>query len=111
MPETPTSPWPEDFFDFAFVPATDDKLTLLTTLAESEDWTYQHAVSEHPYPILFNYVRYTYHRVAEENKIALSEDGQFSCFNTGLVTPAIPDSNPGQGDLQARASGSSRRHF
>ncbi len=87
MPETPTSPWPEDFFDFTFFPATDDKLTLLTTLAESEDWTYQHAVSEHPYPILFNYVRYTYHRVAEENKIALSEDGQFSCFNTGLVTP------------------------
>jgi len=87
MPETPTSPWPEDFFDFAFIPATDDRLADLKDLAEPEDWTYEHTPSDHPYPILFNYIRYTYRRIAEENKIALSEDGQFSCFNTGLVTP------------------------
>lgn len=87
MPETPTSPWPEDFFDFAFIAAPNERLAKLVALAEPEEWTYQHAASEHPYPILFNYVRYTYRRVAEENKIALSEDGQFSCFNTGLVTP------------------------
>jgi serine/threonine protein kinase len=37
-------------------------------------------------------VQYTYKRLAEEHKIALSEDGQFSCFNTGLVTahPVVP---------------------
>lgn len=86
MPETTTSPWPEDFFEFAFVPVVDDRLQELSALAEKEDWTYQRSVSDHPYPILFNYIRYTYHRVAEENKIALSEDGQFSCFNSGLVT-------------------------
>lgn len=87
MEEMATSPWPDEFFGFAYIAAVDDRLRELTDFAESEDWTYQHTQSEHPYPILFNYVRYTYHRVAEENKIALSEDGQFSCFNTGLVTP------------------------
>ena len=87
MPELRTSPWPEGLFEFAFIPVFDDHLEELAQLAEQEDWAYQHAPSEHPYPILYNYVHYTYRRVAEENKIALSEDGQFSCFNTGLVTP------------------------
>jgi hypothetical protein len=87
MTDPSTSPWPGDLFDFAFMPASDDQLRTLAGLAEEEDWSYQHAPSEHPFPILFNFVRYTYRRVAEENKIALSEDGQYSCFNTGLVTP------------------------
>jgi hypothetical protein len=87
MEEMGTSPWPEEFFDFAYIAATDDRLQELADLAEPEDWTYQHAQSDHPYPILFNYIRYTYLRVAQENKIALSEDGQFSCFNIALVTP------------------------
>ncbi len=87
MAETATSPWPDDFFDFAYIPAIDDKLRELSELAEKEDWTYQHTQSNHPYPILFNYIRYTYRRAAEENKIGLSENGQFSCSNTGLVTP------------------------
>jgi Domain of unknown function (DUF3825) len=87
MPETPTSPWPEDLFDFAFIYVVNDRLQQLAAMAETEDWTYKHTQSEHPFPILFNYVRYTYRRVAEEGKIALSEDGQFACFNTGLVTP------------------------
>lgn len=82
-----SSPWPEDLFDFAFIPVVDDQLRDLAGLAEGEDWTYQHTHSDHPYPILFNYVRYTYRRVAEETKITLSENGQYSCFNTGLVTP------------------------
>lgn len=87
MPDPNTSPWPGDFFDFAFIPAIDEQLRDLAGFAEVEDWTYQHTHSDHPYPILFNFVRYTYRRVAEEGKITLSEDGQYSCFNTGLVTP------------------------
>lgn len=87
MPEGATSPWPENLFDFAFVYAPNERLHELAEAAEDEDWTYQRTQSEHPFPVLYNYVRYTYRRVAEENKIALSEDGQFSCFNTGLVTP------------------------
>jgi hypothetical protein len=82
-----STPWPEDFFEFAFVPEIDEQLEDLSSLAEPEDWLYHHTESEHPFPILFNYIRCTYARLAEEHKIALSEDGQFSCFNTGLVTP------------------------
>lgn len=82
-----TSVWPNDLFEFAFIPAIDERLKDLAELAEEEDWTYQHIQNEHPLPILFNYIRYTYCRLAEENKIARSEDGQFCCFNTGLVTP------------------------
>jgi hypothetical protein len=78
--------WPDDFFAFAFMPDTDAQLRALAADAEPEDWVYQYTPSDHPYPILFNYVRYTYRRVAEESKIALSDDGQFACFNTGLVT-------------------------
>lgn len=85
MSET-TSPWQDDLLGFAFIPAFDEQLGNLSDLAEEEDWTYQHTPSEHPYPVLYNYIRYTYRRVAEENKVALSEAGQFSCFNTGLVT-------------------------
>lgn len=81
-----TTPWPEDFFDFAFVPALDEQLENLAGTAEPEDWRYHHTASEHPFPVLFNYIRYTYRRIAEENKIALSESGQFCVFNTGLVT-------------------------
>ena len=64
----------------------DEQLAILVKLAEDEDWRYHHSETEHPFPILYNYIRYTYRKLAEENKISLSEDGQFTCFNTGLVT-------------------------
>jgi hypothetical protein len=79
--------WPEELFDFAWFPEIDDRLQELAGEAEAEDWEYHNTSSDHPYPILYNYIRYTYRRLAEERKIALSEDGQFVCMNTGLVTP------------------------
>ena len=51
--------WPEDLFQFAFVPDTDSQLKALAEEAEPEDWGYQYTQSDHPYPILYNYVRYT----------------------------------------------------
>lgn len=86
MPEPLTSPWSADLFDFAWIADMDNQLQVLSELAEDEDWNYHHAPSDHANPVLYNYIRYTYSRVAEENKISLSDDGQFSCFNTGLVT-------------------------
>lgn len=80
--------WPEDLFQFAFVPEPNDRMAELAELSEDEDWDYHNSATPHPRPILFNYVRYTYHRLAEEKKIALSEDGEYCCFNTGLVTEA-----------------------
>lgn len=79
--------WPSDLFDFAFIPEINDQLPNLAEKSEPEDWEYQYTTSDYQLPILYNYIRYTYRRVAEERKIALSEDGQFACFNTGLVTP------------------------
>ena len=78
--------WPEELFDFGYIPLN-IYLPALYDLAEDEDWGYHHAASsEHEHPVLYHYVKYTYKRVAEEHKIGLSEDVQFSCFNTGLVT-------------------------
>ncbi len=80
------STFPEKLFDFAFIPLGLDNLDQLRKLAEEENWSYQYHADEHPHPVLFYYLQYTYKRLAEERKITLSEDGQFSCFNTGLVT-------------------------
>ena len=80
------SVWPADLFDFAFIKDFDKKLDDLAALAEPENWDYQSSPSNQKKPILLNYVRYTYSRLSEEGKIELSGDGQFSVFNTGLVT-------------------------
>lgn len=79
--------WPDDFFDFAYIPDMGAQLADLAKECEHDDWAYHNTPSDHAHPVLFNYVRYTYRRIAEENKIALSDDGQFACFNLGLVTP------------------------
>ena len=79
--------WPEDLFEFAWFPNRDDQLRELADQAEEEDWQYQYTPKEYAVPILFNYIRYTYRRLAEERKINLSANGDFACFNTGLVTP------------------------
>jgi Domain of unknown function (DUF3825) len=78
--------WPESLFDLIFIPHIDEKLEELARLAEPEEWNYQHTQSEHAQPILYNYLHYTYRRLAEEGKIAISVDGQFISLNTGLVT-------------------------
>ena len=83
--------WPKKLFDFAFIPLSPttakDNLQELCDLAEDEDWGYHHIEpGEHDHPVLYHYIKSTYERVAEEDKIGLSEDGQFACFNTGLVT-------------------------
>lgn len=82
----PSTAWPDSLFDLIFIPHLDEKLTALADLAEPEEWDYQHTQDEHPKPILYNYLHYTYKRLAEENKIGVSDDGQTIAFNTGLVT-------------------------
>ena len=79
--------WQEELFDFSFMHDWDAQLGVLATDAEKEDWEYHHSPSAKPFPVLANYIKYTYKRVAEEGKIAVSENGQYACFNSGLVTP------------------------
>ena len=77
--------FPENIFDLAFVRGYSEGLPELRELAEEEDWEYR-TRTDRPNPILTNYVSHTYKRLVEENKIAISGDGQKLCFNTGLVT-------------------------
>lgn len=78
--------FPEHFRDFVFMPKFDDNVDFLASLAEPEDWDYKSMPSHHPKSILRNYLTYTYKRVAEEKKIAVTTDEEFSCWNTGLIT-------------------------
>lgn len=50
-------------------------------MALNEPWEY----NKKPNALLDNYIRYTYARIKDEGKIALSEDGLCGCWNTGLV--------------------------
>lgn len=77
--------FPDNIFELAFVRGYGDGLPELASLAEQEDWEFR-TPSEHPNPILTNYVSYTYKRLVEERKIAINSNGQKLCFNTGLVT-------------------------
>lgn len=78
--------FPELFRDFAFVPKFDENIQQLSELAEPEDWNYKNTQSQHDHPVLRNYVTYTYRRVAEEKKIAVTTDEEYCCWNCGLIT-------------------------
>jgi len=72
-------------FDFAKVADWDARLQNLAELAEPERWTYHTVPSEKPLPILDLYVRHTFIRAFDQQKIV--EADQMACFNTGLLTP------------------------
>lgn len=85
MPAQPYD-FPEQFREFAFMPKFDDNIEQLSTLAEPENWDYKNTPSSHQHPILRNYLTYTYRRIAEEKKIAITSDEEFACWDTGLIT-------------------------
>ncbi len=60
--------FPEELFELVFIPHMEDRLNELSALAESEDWDYRHADGTHVNPVLYNYLRFTYRRLAEEEK-------------------------------------------
>lgn len=64
------------------------KLEYLANMAKEEQWNFtsERYKSERKYPILNNYLFFTYDRLKEENKILFSDDGEIMCFNTGLQT-------------------------
>lgn len=78
---------PTALHEFALIPKIDELVQELAGLVEPEDWKYQRTTSNRPLPILYNYIKYTYSRLAEEQKIAISPDEKYACFNSGLVTP------------------------
>lgn len=44
-----------------------------------------------PFPILRNYLEYTFRKLVADDSIAYTDDRKFCCFNTGLVTPNLED--------------------
>ncbi len=68
----------------------------LIYMAKDEDWSfhrpeYQSQYFNQRYPILTNYLNYTFLRIQEENKFVFSEEGDKVSFNTGLQTPRGKD--------------------
>ncbi len=86
MPKNQAYDFPEHFRDFVFMPKFEDNIETLAALAEPEDWGYKATPTQHVKPILRNYLTYTYRRVAEEKKIAITSDEEHACFNLGLIT-------------------------
>jgi hypothetical protein len=82
MPESVGRP----LYDFAYIHNIDDRLDALAQIAEPENWKYRNSHNDRSLPVLYYYFHNTFERIQEQNKIALTEDGEFSCFNTGLVT-------------------------
>lgn len=65
------------------------KLAILAEMAKKEPWNFKNPKyidSHNPFPILFNYLNFTYDRLLQENKILVSSDSEHMSFNTGLQT-------------------------
>jgi Domain of unknown function (DUF3825) len=72
-------------FDFAKVADWDDRLHALADMAEPERWKYLRVPSQSAQPVLDSYIKYTFVRVFDQQKIV--EGDRLACFNTGLLTP------------------------
>lgn len=77
-----------DLFDFAYFPKFDHNIEKLAELAQDEDWEYKNTSSSQNQnqkkPILRSYLKYTFRRLQEENKVVELENA--AVFNTGLAT-------------------------
>ena len=66
----------------------------LAAMAKPEDWNFQRPEFKRDgqhFPILNNYLNYTFRRLQEQAKIVYSKDENRACFNTGLQTPNEQD--------------------
>jgi hypothetical protein len=72
-------------FKFAWFPNFTQSIEELKLLAMSEKWDYNCSPTG-KHPILINYIHHTFDKVEDEGKIEHDQKGEFSCFNTGLVT-------------------------
>jgi len=76
---------PEQLNEFAQFKNFPDSIKELADSAEEEDWTYRFATGE-GLPILENYIRNTYTKLAREKKVSFSKDKKSCCFDTGLIS-------------------------
>ena len=74
-----------ELFEYAFCGAEgyQNMLEYLSKLAEPEPWDN----SDSNVGVLYKYIAGTFRQCHNQNKIVLSGDENYSCFNTGLLTP------------------------
>ena len=73
---------------FAYLGDRADLLQELAGLALDEKWD----LGDGSRSILYNYLRFTFYRLKEEGKLAVSADGGLAAFNTGLVNTRYEES-------------------
>lgn len=71
-------------FEYAWFPNFFDRVEELKLMAMEEDWDNKKNPTG-KYPILVNYIKHTFIKLCEEDKIVGQED--YSVFNVGLATP------------------------
>jgi len=67
----------------------DQPYDLLASMAKNENWDFQRPefkLERQRFPILVNYLNYTFRRLLDQNKIKYTDDKNRACFNTGLQT-------------------------
>ena len=72
-------------FDYAFCGAAEGfakMIDYLATIAEEEKWSFDDASNS----VLHKYIKGTFKQCYAQKKILVSDDGNYSCFNTGLLT-------------------------
>ena len=74
-------------FNYAYCGTKEDFLSTmknLSLLVEDEPWTLN---ENEPYGVLRKYILGTFKQCYSQDKILMTDDGNYSCFNTGLLTP------------------------
>ncbi|HXH19444.1 MAG TPA: DUF3825 domain-containing protein [Chitinophagales bacterium] len=84
-------PFSSELFKFAVFPNYERSIQYLAdSLADPEEWNFSDSTVRN-YPILKNYLEFTFRKLQQENKIVFTNDNTYSCFNTGLVTQNLED--------------------
>lgn len=76
----------EMLFNYAYWPSfVTDLKSLKNDLALYENWSFIENPDDNNFPILKNYISYTFAKLWQDKQVAISVDGRYSVFNTGLV--------------------------
>lgn len=74
-------------YTYAFCGNIDSMIEYLSNIVEKEIWSF----TEGGIDILRTYIFKTFEQCNKQNKIIISDDGEWSCANTGLLTPSGKD--------------------
>lgn len=76
----------EMLINYAYWPSFPDDLKFLKNQhALEENWSYIESPTDDDFPILKNYIIYTFSKLWRDKQVFIGVDGRYSVFNTGLV--------------------------